>query len=113
VAWCGVLAMQAHSRTCCTRSTRDVVHAAAADQAAAVRDVAFDAAGRLLLAGGDDKCARVWDAATWRLLQTWCAQRLRRSMYGRALPTARHGGRRLGAPGRRAPPAAAGRRPRR
>jgi len=95
------------------RSTHAVVHAAATDQAAAVRDVAFDAAGRLLLAGGDDKCARVWDAAIWRLLHTWCAQRLRWSMSGRELPTARHGGRRLAAPGRRAPPAAAGRRLRR
>jgi len=108
-----MLALFAHSRACCMRSTRAVVDAAAADQVAAVRDVAFDAAGRLLLAGGDDKCARVWDAVTWRLLQTWCARRSETVRTARLLPTAYHGGRRLRAPGTRAPPAVAGRRPRR
>jgi hypothetical protein len=36
-----------------------------------VRGVAFDASGRYLLAGGEDKTAglRVWDCATWQLLQ--------------------------------------------
>lgn len=41
---------------------------------AVVRGVAFDASGRFLLAGGEDKSAglRLWDCATWELLQTMC-----------------------------------------
>ncbi|KAK9822393.1 hypothetical protein WJX81_008598 [Elliptochloris bilobata] len=41
------------------------------EHAAAVRDLTFDPAGRMLLSGGDDKCARAWDAATGSLLHTW------------------------------------------
>ena len=37
-----------------------------------LRGVAFDATGRYLLAGGEDKTAgvRLWDCATWELLQS-------------------------------------------
>jgi hypothetical protein len=37
-----------------------------------VRGVAFDASGRYLLAGSEDKAAgvRLWDCATWELLQS-------------------------------------------
>lgn len=37
-----------------------------------VRGVAFDASGRYLLAGAEDKAAglRLWDCTTWELLQT-------------------------------------------
>lgn len=37
-----------------------------------VRGVAFDAAGRYLLAGSEDKAAglRVWDCSSWELIQT-------------------------------------------
>lgn len=36
-----------------------------------VRGVAFEPSGRYLLAGSEDKAAglRVWDCATWQLLQ--------------------------------------------
>ena len=39
-----------------------------------LRGVAFDASGRYLLAGSEDKAAglRLWDCATWELLQTMC-----------------------------------------
>lgn len=43
-------------------------------QAAApiIRGVAFDAAGRYLLVGSEDKAAglRLWDCTTWQLLQS-------------------------------------------
>lgn len=37
-----------------------------------IRGLAFDASGRYLLAGSEDKAAglRLWDCATWELLQS-------------------------------------------
>ena len=37
-----------------------------------IRALEFDSSARLLLAGGDDKTARVWDLQGGRLLHSWC-----------------------------------------
>ena len=51
---------------------------------AVVRGLAFDASGRRLLAGSEDKGAglRIWDTATWELLQSMCAARCRSAGAG-------------------------------
>ena len=38
-----------------------------------IRALAFDSSGSFLLAGGDDKTARVWDLHSGRLMHSWCA----------------------------------------